>query len=101
MDDRSNRTSRVGLAHRSDGEDYEANTRAEVEFMTATEEIIVSGENFIERRIILFPERRDMEDLRARTFASGYQRGWTRGMLMGFAIFGAAAACVWLALLAN
>jgi hypothetical protein len=69
--------------------------------MTTTEEIIVSGENFIERRIILHPQQMDIEDLKASTYASGYQRGWIRGMLMGFAIFGVAALCIWLALIVN
>ena len=69
--------------------------------MTPTEEIIVSGENFIERRIILLPQQLDIRDLKTRTYASGYQSGWIRGLLMGFAIFGAGEVCIWLALMAN
>ena len=72
-----------------------------IKFMTTTEEIIVSGEDFIERRIILIPPQMEIEDLETSTYASGYQRGWIRGMLMGFAIFGVAALCIWLALMVN
>lgn len=64
--------------------------------MNATEEIIISGDNFIERRIILFPQREDIEDLRARAYSRGYQCGWTRGLVMGLAIAGGAALCIWL-----
>ena len=66
--------------------------------MTTTEEIIVSGEDFIERRIIMLPEGIDIEGLKARTYTSGYQQGWWRGVLIGFVIFGVAAAGIWLAL---
>jgi hypothetical protein len=65
--------------------------------MTTTEEIIVSGENFIERRIILFAEQVEIEDLEARAYRRGYKRGWLRGLLMGLAIIGVAAICIWLA----
>jgi hypothetical protein len=65
--------------------------------MTTTEEIIVSGENFIERRIILFAQQVDIEDLKARAYRRGYKRGWVRGLLMGLAIIGVAAICIWLA----
>lgn len=64
--------------------------------MNATEEIIISGENFIERRIILFPQQGDIEDLQARAFGRGYKCGWTRGLVMGLAIVGVAALCIWL-----
>jgi hypothetical protein len=43
--------------------------------MKTTEEVIVVGENFIERRVILFPEQTDIEDLRARAFGRGYGCG--------------------------
>ena len=66
--------------------------------MTATEEIIVSGENFIERRIILFPQEVDIEDLQARAYGRGYKCGWLRGLLMGLAIIGVAVVCIWVAL---
>jgi hypothetical protein len=65
--------------------------------MTTTEEIIVSGKNFIERRITLFAQQVDIEDLKARAYRRGYKRGWARGLLMGLAIIGVAAICIWLA----
>jgi hypothetical protein len=64
--------------------------------MNTTEEIIVSGENFIERGIILFPQQEDIEDLQTRAYHRGYKRGWVRGLLMGLAIIGVAAVCIWL-----
>jgi hypothetical protein len=69
----------------------------EVEIMTTTEEIIVSGENFIERRIIQSPQQVDIEYLQASAYGWGYKRGWVRGFLMGLAIIGVVAACIWLA----
>jgi hypothetical protein len=66
--------------------------------MTTTEEIIVSGENFIERRIMQFPQQVDIEDLQARAYGRGYKRGWMLGLLMGLAIIGVAAVCICLAL---
>jgi len=65
--------------------------------MNATEEIIVSGENFIERRIILFPQQVDIDNLQARAYGQGYKCGWARGPVMGLAIVGVAALCIWLA----
>jgi hypothetical protein len=65
--------------------------------MTTTEEIIVSGENFIERRIIQFPKQMDFESLQASAYGWGYKRGWVSGFVMGFAIIGGAAVCIWLA----
>ena len=38
--------------------------------MNTTEEIIVIGSNFIERRVILFPQQVDIDDMQARL--------WTR-----------------------
>jgi hypothetical protein len=69
--------------------------------MTTTEEIIVSGENFIERRILQFPQQVDIDDLQASAYRRGYKRGWMCGLLMGFAIIGAAALCIWLALVVD
>jgi hypothetical protein len=66
--------------------------------MTTTEEIIVSGKNFIERRIIQFPQRVDIEKLQACAFVRGYKRGWMSGMFAGMVIIGIVAACIWLAL---
>lgn len=65
--------------------------------MNATEEIIISGENFIERRIILFPQQADINDLQARAFGRGYKHGWARGLVMGLAIVVVAVLCIWLA----
>ncbi len=65
--------------------------------MTTTEEIIVSGENFIERRIIQFPQEVDFESLQASAYGWGYKRGWVRGFVMALAIIGVAAVCIWLA----
>jgi hypothetical protein len=64
--------------------------------MTTTEEIIVSGENFIERRIIQFPQQVDIADMRARSYDRGYICGWVHGLLIGL-IIGVAVACTWLA----
>jgi len=66
--------------------------------MTTTEDIVVSGENFIERRIFLVPEQMEIEDLRATAYGQGYKSGWMRGFLMGLAAIGVAALCIWLAL---
>jgi hypothetical protein len=67
--------------------------------MNASEEIIISGGNFIERRIILFPEQVDTEDLQARGFGRGYEYGWARGLAKGLAIVGVVALCIWLAVI--
>ena len=64
--------------------------------MITTEEILVSGENFIERRIVQFPQQADIEDLQARAYKWGYTRGWVRGLLFGL-ITGVAVSCLWLA----
>jgi hypothetical protein len=69
--------------------------------MNTTEEIIVSGENFIERRIMQCPQQVVIEDLQARAYGRGYKRGWMLGLLMGLAIAGVAAASIWLALSFN
>ena len=65
--------------------------------MNTTEEIIVIGENFIERRVILFPQQADIDNLQARAYGRGYKSGWIRGLLIGLSIVGVAAICVWLA----
>jgi len=67
--------------------------------MNATEEIIVSGDNFIERRIILLlPQQYDIEDLQMRAYRAGYKRGWMNGLLTGIVVIGVAALCIWLAI---
>jgi hypothetical protein len=63
--------------------------------MTTTEEIIVSGADFIERRIFICPG--DVGNLQHRAYGRGYNRGWLHGFLMGAAIIGVSAFCVWLA----
>lgn len=85
-------------AHCAETEDHDADPRSEAKIMTTTEEIIVSGENFIERRIMQFPQQVDIEDLQARAYGRGYKRGWTLGLLMGLVIAGVAAASIWLVL---
>jgi hypothetical protein len=45
-----------------------------------------------------FPQQVDIEDLQARAYVRGYKRGWRLGLLMGLAIIGVAAVCIWLAL---
>jgi len=62
-----------------------------------TEEIVVSGENFIERRIFVQPEQTDLDYLQQFAYQYGYKRGWTTGFLIAFALFSAFAVCVWLA----
>lgn len=65
--------------------------------MTSTEEIIVSGEGFIERRIFICPEPGEMNSLRQRAYSRGYSRGRLLGFLMGAAVIGVAVFCFWLA----
>jgi hypothetical protein len=65
--------------------------------MTSTEEIVVSGEDFIERRIFVYPEPGEMNNLRQRAYARGYSRGRLLGFLMGTAVIGVAVFCFWLA----
>ena len=65
--------------------------------MTTTEEIIVPGEDFIERGIFICPQQGDMDILEHRAYGRGYNRGWLRGFLMGVAVIGVVAFCVWLA----
>ena len=63
--------------------------------MATTEEIIVTGENFIERRIFLIPEQADIDKLNARAYGRGYKCGWVCGLVMGSAIIFVAALCIW------
>lgn len=64
--------------------------------MTSTEEIVVSGKDFIERRIFVYPERDDVVTVRDSAYGDGYKRGWLRGFLMGAAFIAAVAISVWL-----
>lgn len=82
----------------SENKEHDEDPRSEVKIMTTAEEIIVSGENFIERRIMQFPQQVDIEDLQARAYGRGYKRGWMLGFLMGLTIIGLAVVCIWLAL---
>lgn len=66
--------------------------------MTTTEEIIVSGEDFIERRIVLCPEQSDIAAMRQRAYGGGYKRGWLQGFVIGAVAIGAALLCIWLVL---
>jgi hypothetical protein len=63
--------------------------------MTTTEEIVVSGEDFIERRIYVSPEPRELEEEIVRSqrtaFQHGYSRGWRRGFFAGFCVLAAIA----------
>ena len=65
--------------------------------MTRSEEIVVSGKDFIERRIILFPGEVDIADIRRVAYGDGYQRGWTRGLAIGAAIVVALVLFLWCA----
>jgi hypothetical protein len=61
-----------------------------------TDEIVVSGRDFIERRIFVFPEQEDIANLRALSFRSGYRLGWWCGFLIGVAVVCAATFGAWL-----
>ena len=63
--------------------------------MVATEEIVVTGENFIERRIYLEPRQSDLAEIGERAYESGYGKGWKRGFVVALVLCGAAAICIW------
>lgn len=63
---------------------------------TTTEEIVVSGEDFIERRIFLCPEETDLAGILQSAYSSGYKRGCLSGLLTSAVFFIVAAACIWL-----
>jgi hypothetical protein len=65
--------------------------------MTTTEEIVVSGEDFIERRIFVSPEQVDIENLRQAAFRRGYSGGWVRGFVFGLCVLGLAVLLIWCA----
>lgn len=58
--------------------------------MTTTEEIVVCGENFIERRIYVSPDpvdfEKQFESCRQSAFHYGYNRGWLHGFALAFCI---------------
>lgn len=65
--------------------------------MATAEEIIVTGEDFIERRrIFLIPED-DIDKMKAQAYGRGYKCGWMCGLLMGSAIIVVTVLCIWLA----
>jgi hypothetical protein len=66
--------------------------------VSMTEEIVVTGEDFVERRILVFPEDDEVNRLCESAFGRGYKNGWARGFVMAVAIMGAGMLCVWLAL---
>jgi hypothetical protein len=68
-----------------------AEIKWEVTIMTATEEIMVTGEDFIERRILVYPEQTDLGKLQERAYMYGYKRGWVYGLTFGLAFFAVAA----------
>jgi len=72
--------------------------RTEVTAATTTEEIIVSGQDFIERRIFVCPEQEDLANMQERAYGSGYKRGWLQGFLVGALGVALAAFCLWLAM---
>jgi hypothetical protein len=59
--------------------------------VTMTDEIVVSGQDFIERRIFVFPEQEDIANLQALSYRSGYRLGWWRGFMIGVVVVCAAA----------
>jgi hypothetical protein len=67
------------------------------EVMTTTEEIIVSGENFIERRVFVYPQQGDVANLQHAAYSDGYSRGWLHGVLLALGAVGVIVLCIWLA----
>lgn len=65
--------------------------------MATAEEIIVTGEGFIERRIFLIPEQHEIDKMKAQAYGRGYKCGWMCGLLTGSAIIVVAVLCIWLA----
>lgn len=65
--------------------------------MTTTEEIVVSGEDFIERRIFVHPRPFDLTRVEQRSYSRGYNRGWLGGFLLGVIVVGFAGVFVWVA----
>jgi hypothetical protein len=63
--------------------------------MTTTEEIVVSGENFIERRIFVYPQDGEIQSLQRCVYSDGYHRGWTCGFFIGLGVFALALLCIW------
>jgi hypothetical protein len=65
--------------------------------MTTTEEIVVSGDDFIERRIFVSPEPADIENLQQAAYRRGYSGGWARGFAFGLCVVAFAALLIWCA----
>jgi hypothetical protein len=66
--------------------------------MTSTEEIVVIGADFIERRILVGPSPEELEEVQRAAHRRGYKLGWMRGFLTGMAVFVFVAVCLWLVL---
>ena len=64
--------------------------------MTPTEEIVVSGEGFIERRIFVYLQRPKEDNRQRQAYAVGWKRGWMCGFVLGLGLFGTAAIFIWL-----
>ena len=63
--------------------------------MTTMEEIVVSGTDFIERRIFVSPVQADIKHLQDLAYRRGYRRGWLCGLVFGMALFGIGAILMW------
>jgi tetrahydromethanopterin S-methyltransferase subunit G len=66
--------------------------------MTETEEVVVLGEDFIERRIFVCPQQAELDYLQRRAYRFGYNRGCTYGLIFGLVLFGTGAILTWLVL---
>jgi tetrahydromethanopterin S-methyltransferase subunit G len=66
--------------------------------MTQTEEIVVSGEDFIERRIFVYPQQAEIDNLQRQAYRYGYNRGCVYGLVFGLVLFGVGATLTWLVL---
>jgi hypothetical protein len=64
--------------------------------MTRTEEIVVSGEGFIERRIFVYLQQPKVDNLQRQAYTLGWKRGWMCGFVLGLGLFGTAAIFIWL-----
>ena len=64
--------------------------------MIPTEEIVVSGEGFIERRIFVYLQQPKVGNLQRQAYTLGWKGGWMCGFLLGLGLFGTAAIFIWL-----
>lgn len=70
----------------------------ELSAMTTTKGIHVSGEDFINRRILVCRQQGSAANLQERAYDRGYNRGSLCGFLIGVAITVIVVFCVWLML---